>query len=83
MWMEVGRVPKGVQKFTIRDLQEDHEYAIRIFARNEVGLSEPLEGEEPVKILPSGGKISRYIDNYNYKVKEDSTLTAIFFTMSR
>lgn len=66
MWMEVGRVPKGVQKFTIRDLQEDHQYSIRIFARNEVGLSDPLEGEEPVKILPSGG------NNLKFRKNEDT-----------
>lgn len=53
--MEIGRVQKGVQKFTIRDLQEDHEYMIRIFARNEIGMSEPLESDEPFKVLPSGG----------------------------
>lgn len=54
MWMEIGRVSKGVQKFTIRDLQEDHDYLLRIFARNEIGLSDPLESDEPIKILPSG-----------------------------
>ncbi|KAK9730490.1 Variant SH3 domain [Popillia japonica] len=54
MWMEIGRVSKGVQKFTIRDLQEDHDYLIRIFARNEIGLSDPLESDEPIKVLPSG-----------------------------
>lgn len=56
MWMEIGRVSKLTQKFTIRDLQEDHEYLIRIFARNEIGLSDPLESDEPFKVLPSGGK---------------------------
>lgn len=56
MWMEVGRVPAGVQKFHIRDLHEDHEYLIRIFARNEIGSSEPLESEDPYKVLHSTGK---------------------------
>ncbi|XP_031619546.1 titin-like isoform X3 [Contarinia nasturtii] len=55
MWIEVGRVSADVQRFQIRDLQEDHEYMIRIFARNEVGLSEPLESEEPYKVLPMAG----------------------------
>jgi hypothetical protein len=27
---------------------------IRIFARNEIGLSGPLESDEPFKVLPSG-----------------------------
>lgn len=51
MWMEVGRVKADVQKLAIRDLQENHEYLIRIFARNEVGLSEPLESDEAFKVL--------------------------------
>lgn len=54
MWIEVGRVPAGVQKFQIRDLQENHEYMIRIFAKNEIGLSEPLESEEPYKVMTAG-----------------------------
>lgn len=29
---------------------------IRIFARNEVGMSEPLESEEPVKVLRPAGE---------------------------
>ena len=63
MWIEVGRVPADVQKFQIRDLQEDSEYMIRIFARNEIGCSEPLESEELYKVLPSTGihKIFYYI----------------------
>ncbi len=36
--------------------QENHEYLIRIFARNEVGLSEPLESEEPYRVLKPTGK---------------------------
>lgn len=55
MWMEIGRVSKSVQKFTIRDLQEDHDYLIRIFARNEIGLSDPLQSDDPFKVLPSTG----------------------------
>lgn len=56
MWIEVGRVPAGVQRFQIRDLQENHEYMIRIFAKNEIGLSEPLESEEPYKAESLGIK---------------------------
>lgn len=55
MWMEVGRVKASIQKLTIRDLQENHEYFFRIYAKNEVGFSEALESEEPIKILPASG----------------------------
>lgn len=60
MWMEVGRVPAGVQKFHLKDLQDDHEYLIRIFARNEIGSSEPLESDEPYKVELSGGKCTLF-----------------------
>ncbi|XP_029342085.1 titin-like [Acyrthosiphon pisum] len=50
MWMEVGRVEADVQKFNIKDLQENHRYQIRILAKNEVGVSEPLETEEPYTV---------------------------------
>lgn len=46
MWMEVGQVGWQVQKLAVRELEDGCEYLIRIFARNEVGLSEALEGEE-------------------------------------
>lgn len=54
MWIEVGRVPVGVQRFQIKDLQENHEYKIRIFAKNEIGLSEPLESEDPYHVCTLG-----------------------------
>lgn len=57
MWIEVGRCREDIQKFNIRDLQEGHEYLIRIYARNEIGLSDPLESEEPYKVLHGTGKI--------------------------
>lgn len=56
MWIEVGRVSADTQKFHIKDLQENNEYLIRIFARNEIGLSDPLESDEPYKVLPMSGK---------------------------
>lgn len=55
MWMEVGRVSADIQKLIIKDLQENHEYLVRIFARNEVGFSDHLESEEPFKIVPTSG----------------------------
>ena len=41
--------------------QEGHKYFVRVFARNEVGLSDPLEMEEPVKVVrPPGKQQSHY-----------------------
>lgn len=56
MWMEVGRVAADVQRFHLKDLHDDHEYLIRIFARNEVGSSEPLESDEPYKVVLGDGE---------------------------
>lgn len=55
MWIEVGRCKEDVQKFSIKDLQEGNKYLIRIYARNEIGLSDPLESEEPYEVLHGMG----------------------------
>ena len=36
-------------------IQEGKEYFIRIFAKNEVGFSDPLETEEPFKVKRPAG----------------------------
>ena len=56
MWMEVGRVSSEVQRLKVQDLSEGSEYFIRIFAKNEVGFSDPLENEEPFKVVRPAGK---------------------------
>lgn len=40
-------------------MQEEHEYFVRVFARNEVGASDPLELEDPIKIIRPDGKCIR------------------------
>lgn len=64
MWIEVGRCKEDVQKFNVRDLQEGHKYLVRIYARNEVGLSDPLESEEPYEILPGMGKFCWFYETF-------------------
>lgn len=61
MWIEVGRTTVENQSFNIKDLQEDHEYIVRILARNEIGLSDPLESEEPYKVEHGMGKLKMTI----------------------
>eukprot|EP00088_Acartia_fossae_P004370 TRINITY_DN1186_c0_g1_i1.p1 TRINITY_DN1186_c0_g1~~TRINITY_DN1186_c0_g1_i1.p1 ORF type:complete len:1240 (-),score=512.43 TRINITY_DN1186_c0_g1_i1:1313-4834(-) len=51
MWMEVGRVAADVQRLKVQDLSEGNEYFVRIFAKNEVGFSDPLENEEAFKVV--------------------------------
>ncbi|XP_054706308.1 titin-like isoform X2 [Uloborus diversus] len=59
MWMEVGQVNGETQRMQIKDLQEDAAYMVRIIAKNEVGISDPLEPEEPIKVIrPPGFKES-------------------------
>ena len=36
--------------------QEGHEYFLRIFAKNEIGFSDPLENDEPFKVVRPAGK---------------------------
>lgn len=64
MWIEVGRCKEDVQKFNIRDLQDGHKYLIRIYARNEIGLSEPLESEEPYEVIHGSGKFLTLNNEY-------------------
>lgn len=39
-------------------MQENHEYLVRIFARNEVGLSDPLESDEPFLVKKPTGELT-------------------------
>lgn len=55
MWMEVGRVDADVQRLKVQDLSEGNEYFVRIFAKNEVGFSDPLENEEAFKVVRPPG----------------------------
>lgn len=68
MWMEVGKVDAHTLKFNIKDLTDDHTYMIRIYARNEIGLSEPLESDEPFKVIAGEGK-NIICDSINYRKK--------------
>jgi len=71
MWMEVGQVNCDVQKLQVRELQDGHEYLLRIFARNEIGLSEPLESEDPIKI--SNSRIDVTEARASVPVREEDT----------
>merc|ERR1712165_663122 len=76
MWMEVGRVTTEVQKLKIQDLEEGSEYFIRIFAKNEVGFSDPLENEEPFKVI----RPPDYTEEMEEKQKGDEAPSVSFST---
>jgi len=55
MWMQVGHLTVEHQKINIKDLLEGHDYYIRVFARNEVGRSNPLDSEDPFRVVCPAG----------------------------
>ena len=55
MWMEVAQVDAETHRLHVKELQESREYLVRVFARNEIGLSDPLEMDESVKITRPEG----------------------------
>jgi hypothetical protein len=66
MWMEVGRVTADVQKLMVKDLTEGNEYFIRIFAKNEIGFSDPLENEEPFRVVRPPGRRNSSFTNSSF-----------------
>jgi hypothetical protein len=74
MWMEVGRVTADVQKLMVKDLTEGNEYFIRIFAKNEIGFSDPLENEEPFRVVRPPGRNSSSTICTIYRISRISTL---------
>lgn len=61
MWMEVAQVDAETHRLHIKELQEGRDYLVRVFARNEIGLSEPLEMDEPVRIIRPEGFIGEEV----------------------
>ncbi|KAL3197803.1 hypothetical protein MRX96_044705 [Rhipicephalus microplus] len=57
LWMEVSQVNAPTLKTQIQDLEEGHEYLVRIYAWNEVGVSDPLETPEGTKIVRPPGVV--------------------------
>lgn len=56
LWMEVSQVVAPIVKAHIQDLEEGHEYLVRIYAWNEIGVSEPLETPEGTRIIRPPGQ---------------------------
>lgn len=61
LFIQVGQVDGETQRLQVKDLQEGSEYMVRIMARNEVGVSDPLEPEDPVKMIRPPGNFSKIL----------------------
>ncbi|KAF2361287.1 Fibronectin type III [Trinorchestia longiramus] len=72
MWIEVGQVGANFTRLHIKEVQEEHEYNVRVFARNEIGASDPLQTEEPVKIIKP--------DNFTELPEEDAAPSLSYST---
>jgi hypothetical protein len=79
MWIEIGQTESDVQKFNLKDLEEDHEYLLRIFAKNEIGFSDPLESDEPYKILHGTGKFIIRIECIEERISILSLIYILLF----
>lgn len=58
MWIQVGKVDADVHRLQIKDFQENKSYKVRVMAENDVGLSDPLESEEPITVVRPPGILS-------------------------
>lgn len=64
MWMKVDNVPATETSFCVKDLQEEKEYYFRVSAKNEVGISEPVELDKSVIPKSGFGMFHRVIPLY-------------------
>lgn len=55
-WKKVDRLPADITTYCIQNLTEKTDYLIRVFAENSVGMSEPLETENIVRIKSPYGE---------------------------
>lgn len=49
-YLKVGQVSADGQKLQITELEEGHQYLVRVVAKNEVGRSDPLVSEKPILV---------------------------------
>lgn len=60
VWMSAGTLSPDSNELTVGKLVEGNEYLIRVFAENEVGMSEPSPIAEPVRAKNPFGLSSYY-----------------------
>ncbi|XP_075679359.1 titin-like isoform X2 [Dermatophagoides pteronyssinus] len=78
MWIQVGKVDSTVHRLQIKDFQENRSYKIRVMAENEIGLSDPLESEEPITVIRPPGFEEQEAEREH--LERDDTLSLSFTT---
>ena len=66
-WEKVVTIEPEIRSFTIQNLRENKEYFFRIYSENPIGISEPLESGDAVRLMLDARKsniqlfFSRYL----------------------
>lgn len=50
MWIEAASVTADEMSASVADLNQGAEYDIRVMARNDFGVSDPLQSEKPITV---------------------------------
>ena len=58
-WTQAGSVDGGKTSYHVPNLTTDQEYYFRVYAENDMGVSEPVTMTAPVKIQSGYGQSSR------------------------
>lgn len=56
-WKRVTTIVPNITSYCLQKLSENVDYFFRVFAENKIGISEPLEMDQPITIKSPYGKI--------------------------
>lgn len=56
-WKRVTTIEPNITSYCLQKLSENVDYFFRVFAENKIGISEPLEMDQPITIKNPYGKI--------------------------
>lgn len=56
-WKRVTTIEPNITSYCLQKLSENVDYFFRVFAENKIGISEPLEMDQPITIKSPYGKI--------------------------
>lgn len=56
-WKRVTTIEPNITSYCLQKLSENVDYFFRVIAENKIGISEPLEMDQPITIKSPYGKI--------------------------